>query len=559
MTASDTEILSPGIKAVYLARSWLAGLFLDAETKARRALEKRLRQEATYFAYTIKAKLTQLGVCYRYPKSRKDFMASQVQELRFINAVGTPEAIYLRIDSMRLPRGVFLSSLGTDEVLQDLAVVCERPVRFRHSVKGGAWYVIERASGAWGVPRLLKWGDVVDTWPKTSRKKLLVPLGIGENRRLIYKSLAEFPHALVGGATGAGKTTLLHAWACALILHNSPDDLRIGFIDLKGGVEFVRYKNLPHIVGPDLVGDGEDAAQDDGPPVTGFVKRPGDVLPLLKFLRQEMDHRLARFEQAGGIQNIDIWNYRRRSQKLPRLVLFVDELASLMLDTSLKKKVEPLLADLTARGRAPGVHIVVSTQRPEVKVVSGLIKGNIDVRCAFRVTDNASSQVILDTTEAARFNDSTPLGRFIYRRGIEKEELQGPFITPGQMTELVRSVQEGRADDSGVSKIVPEDIFRLSVQQLDSSFSIRTLYDTLGGQVGREYLQRLGRDHEGEIMEIDGDLYELRPSVSNQPRRLVLADMASIDKNALYTAHGTQNGDNGIPVLEAEIVDDGPL
>ncbi len=551
MNTDPPEILSPGMKAVYLARSWLAGLFPDAETKARQALEKRLRKEAEYFAYVIRAKLTQLGICYRYPKSRKDFMASQVQELRFINAVGTPEAIYLRIDAMRLPRGVYLSSLGTDEVLQDLSVVCKRPVRFRHSVKGGAWYVIERASGAWGVPRLLKWGDVVETWPRSSRKKLLVPMGIGENRRLVYRSLAEFPHALVGGATGAGKTTLLHGWACALLTHNSPDDLRMSFIDLKGGVEFVRYKNLPHVIGPDLVGDGD---QDDGPPITGFVKLPGDVVPLLEFLRREMDARLARFERAGGIQNIDIWNYRRRGDKLPRLVLFVDELASLMLDKSLKKKVEPLLADLTARGRAPGVHVVVSTQRPEVQVVSGLIKGNIDVRCAFRVPDDASSRVILDTAEAARFDDSTPLGRFIYRRGIEKEELQAPFITLGQMTELVRSVQEGRADDSGMSRIAPEDIFRLSVQQLEGNFSYRTLYGVLGGQVSEAYLRRLGEEYEGEVVEIDGDLYELHPSAGNRPRRFVLADEVGSDENTCRTPHTAQTEGDEIPLLEAEIV-----
>ena len=294
---------------------------------------------------------------------------------------------------------------------------------------------------------MLKWADVLETWPKTSRKKLLVPMGIGENRRLVYRSLAEFPHALIGGATGAGKTTLLHTWVCSLIMHNDSDDLRIGFIDLKGGVEFVRYKDLPHVIGPDLVGGDAVVQEDDGLEVTGFVKRPGDVVSLLEFLKREMDYRLARFERAGGIQNIDIWNYRRRSEKMPRLVLFVDELASLMLDKSIKKNAEPLLADLTARGRAPGVHIVVATQRPEVKVVSGLIKGNIDVRCAFRVTDNPSSMVILDTTEAARFDDSTPLGRFIYRRGIEKEEMQAPFITPGQMTELVREVQAGRTGD----------------------------------------------------------------------------------------------------------------
>lgn len=530
----------------------LARCFLpDAETRARRELEKRLRKEARYFAYIIRAKLTQLGICYRYPKSSKDFMSSQVQEVQYVRFVGTPEAVYLMLDSRRLPRGVHLSDIAADDVLADLAVACERPVRFRQSIKGGAWFVIERASGAWGVPKLLKWADVLETWPKSSRKKLLVPLGIGENRRLVYRSLAEFPHALIGGATGAGKTTLLHIWACSLVMHNSPADVRLGFIDLKGGVEFVRYKDLPHVIGPDLL--GEDAEENR---LEGFVKRAEDVVGLLTWMRDEMDRRLARFERAGGIQNINIWNYRRRSEKMSRLVLFVDELASLMLDKALKKDVEPLLADLTARGRAPGVHIVLATQRPEVRVVSGLIKGNIDVRCAFRVTDNASSMVILDTTEAARFNDSTPLGRFIYRRGIEKEELQGPFVTPGQMTQIVRDVQAGRTGDDVSSKVAPEDIFRLSVQQLDGAFSRRVLYDALGGRVSQGYLKRMVQEYEGEVVEIDGDLYEVQPAAGSRSRQLVLVGGGEEDGKERPTTHNPQKEDD-LPVLEGEIVDEG--
>ncbi len=527
-------------------------LFPDPETRARRELEKRLRKESEYFAYVIRAKLSQLGVAYRYSDGKKE----RIQEIQYVRSVGTPEAVYLMIDSRRMPRGRNLSDLEDKNVLQDLAVACERPVRFRKSIKGGAWFVVERSSGAWGVPRLLKWADVLENWPKSSRKKLLVPMGIGENRKLTYRSLADFPHALIGGATGAGKTTLLHTWASALVMHNSPEEMRIGFIDLKGGVEFVRYKNLPHVIGPDLLraeGDDEDMP---APQLNGFVKRAEDVVDLLTWMRDEMDYRLFRFEQAGGIQNINIWNYRRRKDKLPRLVLFVDELASLMLDKTLKKDVEPLLADLTARGRAPGVHIVVATQRPEVRVVSGLIKGNIDVRCAFRVTDNASSMVILDTTEAARFDDGTPLGRFIYRRGIEKEELQAAFITPGQMTQIVRGVREGRGTDDIVSKVAPEDILRLSVQQLEGNFSRRVLYDALGGRVSQEYLKQLGRGYEGEIVEIDGDLYEMQPATGSRSRRLVLADAEGGGGGAKEhpTTHNPQKEDD-IPVLEGEIVE----
>jgi len=428
--------------------------------------------------------------------------------------VGTPDGIYLMVDTRRLPRGIRVVDLSDEDTLDDLSVACRRPVRFRYDVRCGAWYIIERESGAWGIPRQLEFKVVLAEWPHSSRKRLLIPMGIGENRRLEYRSLAEFPHALVGGATGAGKSTMLHGWICSLIMHNTAADLRLALVDLKGGVEFTRYRRLNHILG-----------NLDGDEVDGFVKMPDGVVPLLSWVREEMDSRLVHFERAGGIQNINIWNWRRQSEHLPRIVVFVDELASLMLDSSIKKEAEALLADLTARGRGPGIHVVLSTQRPERAVISGLIKGNVDVRCAFRVPDNASSMVILDTTEAARFDDQTPLGRYIYRRGNEKEELQAAWITPGQITEIVRAVIEG-SDSTEAAQIAPEDVFKLSVTQLGGVFSRRALYDAFGGRVSKRFLERLGREHEGEIVEVDGELYELKPGEGSIPRMLVPLDDA---------------------------------
>jgi hypothetical protein len=262
-----------------------------------------------------------------------------------------------------------------------------------------------------------------------------------------------------------------------------------------------------------------------GPGGGGFVKRADNVVPLLGFMQQEMDKRLARFEKAGGIQNLSVWNYRRHKNKLPRLALFVDELAVIMLDPSLKRDAKRLLADITARGRAPGVHVVLATQRPEVAVVPGLIKGNLDARFAFRVTDNPSSMVILDSTEAARFDDSTPPGRYIFRSGLEKVELQAPLITDGQIAQYVKSVCEGRnIEEAEDARVPPEEIFRFSVRQLEGNFSYRALYQALEGEVSADYLRRLGDDYEGEFIDVDGDLYELRAgNGGNQPRRLVFA------------------------------------
>src|SRR5690606_31417726 len=125
---------------------------------------------------------------------------------------------------------------NADKILDDLSVACGHPVRFIKSYDS-AWLVVERESGVFGIKSRVPFSDVMKEWPDKSRKVLLVPMGLGRNRRLVYQSLDEFPHALIGGATKSGKTTLLHSWICALILKNSPESLRLVLIDLKGGVE----------------------------------------------------------------------------------------------------------------------------------------------------------------------------------------------------------------------------------------------------------------------------------------------------------------------------------
>jgi hypothetical protein len=490
----------------------------DPQARARLELKRRIEKEAQYYGQLIRKRLTRLGLCYRYRKSEDDFLKKNVQEVQFARAVGTPEAIYLMVDTLRLPRKVKVHDFTDWQILKDLSVACGREVRFRYKTGHGAWFVVNRGQGHWGVPRNLPFSDVLENWPESSRKKLLVPLGVGENRKLVYRSLAQFPHALVGGATGAGKSTFLHSWICSLIRYNEPEELRLALIDLKGGVEFGFYRDLDHLIDNDLI--GSDVLEERA----ALIKTADDVIPLLSWLQKQMDERLMRFEKRE-VQNLAVWNYRRSKHRLPRLVLFIDELAVVMLDSDLKSRAESLLADLTARGRAPGIHVVLATQRPEVKVVPGLVKGNIDARFAFRVTDNASSMVILDSTEASRFDDATPPGRLIYRSGLEKEEIQAPLITAGQIKEIVRDVLAG--EETEVSRMTPEEIFRFSIEQLGGSFSLRGMYDSLhaaGHDVSRSYLERLGKEYEEEVVEIAGEFYELEPSDGGaKPRQFVPA------------------------------------
>jgi len=470
---------------------------------------RNLAKEARHFATVLIRKLEQLNICYRFPKSQKDFLDKGISRVQFTHAVTTPEAFYYRIDSMRLPRGVKLADIADEHVLRDLSVACGRPVRYKESVKSGAWLILERDSAACGIVNKLPFSDILDNWPKSSSKSLLVPLGVGVNKKLIYRSLAEMPHALVGGATGSGKTRHLHAWHCALLLQNAPGKLRTAFVDLKGGTEANFYRGVPHLL--------ED----------GIVMNAEDVPAILQRLHGMIEERLVQF-RCGGVENIASWNYRYRSDYMPRVVLFIDEMANIMLDSGIKNDCQRLLADITARGRAPGIHVVLATQRPEVKVVPGLIKANLDARCGFRCTDNASSQVLLDDTSAARFDKSTPPGRYIYKRGLDRDTYQAPFVCTQQIREIVKAVKRGETSESESARVNPEDIFRRSLQI--GSFSLRAMYKAMEGKVSHDYLRDLAQEYEGQIIEIDSDLFVLQPgNGGNQPRRLtpIRGDMST--------------------------------
>jgi hypothetical protein len=472
-------------------------------------LKKKLAEEARAYSSVIIKKLEQLDIAYRYQKGKDKF--ETVQRVKFQRAVTTPEAIYLQIDTVRLPRGISLSHINSGDVLKDLSVSCRRPVRFKMGTESGAWLIVEREGGVWGIPRKLEFKDVVKNYPRSSKKSLVVPLGVGENRRLVYKSLAEMPHALVGGATGGGKTTLLHAWICSLLRHNSPDDLRIAFIDLKGGAEASFYAGIPHLIEDEELG------------LHGTISEREDVVPMLQYFYDVVEGRLRELADEG-VQNIAAWNYHHRKKgHWARLVLFVDEMANIMLDKRVKKDAQTLLADISARGRAPGVHVVLATQRPEVAVIPGLIKANLDARLAFRMTDNSSSMVILDDTSAARFDADSPPGRFIYKRGLDRENLQASWITPGQIKATVKRAianSKAEAESNEDDLMAPEEIFSAVLKNLDGAFSLRKTYELMEGRVGWEYLNEVGKAYEGKTVEVDGQTYVLKPGGGPKPRQL---------------------------------------
>jgi len=232
----------------------------------------------------------------------------------------------------------------------------------------------------------------------------------------IVADLASMPHLLIAGTTGSGKSVCVNSILTCLLLHNTPDDLRLILVDPKR-VELTSYNGIPHLLAPVVV----------------EIER---VVGALQWMTREMDNRYHKFAQIGA-RNIDDYNARMAAQggkKLPFLVVVIDELADLMMIAP--DESERTITRLAQLARATGIHLIIATQRPSVDVVTGLIKANFPARVAFAVASGVDSRVILDQPGAERL-----LGRgdmlFQAPDSPSPVRLQGVFVSDIEIQRLV--------------------------------------------------------------------------------------------------------------------------
>jgi S-DNA-T family DNA segregation ATPase FtsK/SpoIIIE len=239
--------------------------------------------------------------------------------------------------------------------------------------------------------------DMIES-PQFRNGKSALPLVLGKDvsgDTMVY-DLAKMPHLLIAGATGAGKSVCMNSILTGLLMKHSPDDLRMILVDPKT-VEFHQYNNLPHLVVP-VITDAKKVALG------------------LKWAIDEMERRFKWFRQAG-VRDLTGFNSRAvvkqeelfgeeivvdnpekkknsLPDKLPYIVIVIDELADLM--AVAQAEIEAGIARLAAKSRAAGIHMILATQRPDVKVITGTIKANFPVRIAFKVSQKVDSRTILD-------------------------------------------------------------------------------------------------------------------------------------------------------------------
>ncbi len=348
-----------------------------------------------------------------------------------------PDYIESRSGRMRV-RVSKITALADDLAL----ALAARTIRIQAPVPGKGFVGIE-------VPNeeisLVALRDVIENQAfKNLKSPLRFALGQNVSGHAVAADLAGMPHLLIAGATGSGKSVCVNSLITCLLMHNTPDDLRLLMVDPKR-VELSGYNGIPHLLAPVVV----------------ELER---VVTALQWVSREMDMRYHKLAEAGT-RNIQDYNARQQARgerKLPYLVVIIDELADLMMLAP--DETERTVTRLAQLARATGIHLVIATQRPSVDVVTGLIKANFPARIAFAVASGVDSRVILDQPGAERL-----LGRgdmlFQAPDAAAPVRLQGVFVSENEIMSLVNYwlsfsglVQPAPTAATGIVDALPSNI-----------------------------------------------------------------------------------------------------
>lgn len=280
-----------------------------------------------------------------------------------------------------------------------------------------------------------------------SSDPLLMGLGQGISGDSKFANLSDMPHLLIGGATGSGKSVTAHALINSLLFRNSPEDLKLIMVDPKR-VELTLYDGIPHLLTP-------------------VITSAKKAILAMKWAAQEMENRYDTLEEVGAT---DIHSYHDKLDSLrentgedeadpdpmPHIVIVIDEMADLM--QAYPKELESVIVRIAQKSRAVGIHLILSTQRPDVDVVTGLIKANVPARIALQVSSQVDSRTILDSKGAESLLGE---GDMLFQSGEMPSpvRIQSAFISENEVKAVAANLKEQYKDqlDDTVNLTKDED------------------------------------------------------------------------------------------------------
>ncbi|MDE2399406.1 MAG: hypothetical protein KGL67_00095 [Patescibacteria group bacterium] len=410
----------------------------------------------------------------------------------------------------------------------DLALsLAAHPIRIEAPIPGKSLVGIEipnKSKSIVGLATLLS-----DDKFKNTPKPLTIALGRSISGKAIFGNLAKMPHALVAGTTGSGKSVTIHSMITSLLYRNGPDDLKFILIDPKR-VELTLYNNIPHLLTP-------------------VITEAKKTILALKWAAKEMDRRydILETESVRDVESYhaNIWGKNQKKTKkngdgideevavdrLPYIVIIIDELADIM--STYPRELESAIVRLAQMSRAVGIHLILSTQRPEVNVITGLIKANIPARIALKVSSQIDSRTILDAGGAEKLLGA---GDMLYSSGdAQPERLQSAFISEGEVKKVVNYLANAYKDEvseeitlTASSVLNDKSIFESTLD--DSGDDDDEMYEEAracvieAGKASTSYLQRklkLGYARAARLMDKLEERGVIGPGDGAKPREVL--------------------------------------
>lgn len=319
--------------------------------------------------------------------------------------------------------------------------------------------------------------------------------------KIIVADIAKMPHMLIAGATGSGKSVCINTLICSILYKYTPDEVKMIMVDPKM-VELSVYNQIPHLLVPVVI---------------DMKKAPS----ALNWAVAEMNRRYKLFAE-NRVKDINSYN-EKGGDRLPRIVIIVDELADLMMVSP--KEIEDAIARLAQMARACGMHLVLATQRPSVDVITGLIKANIPSRVAFAVSSQMDSRTILDAVGAEKL-----LGRgdmLYYPIGMSKPlRVQGAFISEEEVMSVTDFIREHNTEEANTQ--ISEEMESMQREKKDETEEDPLMEEVIAfitekGQASASMLQRkfkIGYNRAARIVEQLEQRGLVGPADGSRPRRV---------------------------------------
>ncbi len=408
------------------------------------------------------------------------------------------------------------------------------PIRIEAPIPGKALVGIEIPNSVKTTVRL---GSLLanDEYQR-SEKPLLFALGKGVSGKTHFSDLAKAPHLLIAGATGSGKSITIHAIICSLLFRNSPDNLRFIMIDPKR-VELTQYDKIGHLLTP-------------------VIKDAKKAILALKWAAKEMDRRYDLLEK-NSVR--DIQSYHKNvlmpaleqikktkgdendevviPDTMPYIVIVIDELADIM--QAYPRELEAAIVRLAQMSRAVGIHLILSTQRPSVNVITGLIKANVPSRIALQVASQIDSRTILDTRGAEELLGAGDM-LFLSSDMSNPQRIQSAFLSETELKNVVKHLvdtSDSLPDEIAITgesvtgtSAVNDPVFSSGFDESASSEDDDDLYEEArdlvmkAGKASTSYIQRklrVGYARAARLMDILEERGVIGPSDGAKPREVI--------------------------------------